>query len=51
MSDKLKIEPYIYSMEDRYIIVDEKGFDITGEHYTLQEAKKQIKQIKNETNK
>jgi hypothetical protein len=41
----LKIVPCPYSIENRYIIVDENGYDVCGEHYTLKEAKQEIKFI------
>jgi hypothetical protein len=43
-----KIELYRYSLEERYIIVDENGYDVCGEHYTLIEARREIKFLENE---
>jgi hypothetical protein len=44
-----KIELYTYSPEERYIIIDENGYDVCGEHYTLIEAEQEIKFLENET--
>lgn len=36
--------------EDRYIIIDEKGFDLIGSNFTKEEAKAEAKELYRELN-
>lgn len=38
-------ESHLFENEDRYIVVDQNGSDVDGEHYSLSEAQNRLKEM------
>lgn len=38
---------HLFENEDRYVILDNEGFDFDGEHYSLEEAKERLNELNN----
>lgn len=36
---------HLFEDEDRYILVDEQGYDVDGEHYSLEEAQARLSEM------